>query len=625
MNIFTKQNRKNPVFTVVMIILLSLAAAFFAMGYSAYSTAKLQYEKVSLEFVSIAVPKQPKQDDFSNRDAYIENMVNQIEAYNVAKSFPKLIGIDERAYLSAYLPGMEAVTSCSITPAEYNRTFDGNIYSLCVLAVKCTGIEAEQIQNQLSYVADFDVEEIISRSETFENLPELDTVSDLQNIFNADGSIPYEIGKNYLLFGSYDDYQVVTEIDIVKNHENVYIDEEKGYAQLRNQRRFFFTYPALIQQENSLIYTEKDGASYRYFDENITWKAEYDGDPWDFIESENGRIWREEILPMCEINQCSAPVILTDSIKTAYSFNTGATTLIEGRYFTLDEYKQGKPVCIVSASFAELNGLSVGDKVEMEFYYDKEYGNFTIHTNGGSTNSIFGGNRGAFIERTLMHPDAAIGFSDEYEIVGIYSGERFPFGTYLPTADTIYAPKNSVPGAENYIVPNTPFLNSFIVENGKTDEFEQYISEQGYPDMFIYNDQGFSEMEETLLALEANAKRMMTLGIGVMVLVSVLFFFLNFRRMMPVIRGVRLLGKPAKKTRNEILAVLFVQEVLSVIIGTILAAVFFGTVTSSVLSEAVTLDAKNLVFIAAVLLCILTAVSFLLAGIFSEIRLIKRK
>ena len=67
------------------------------------------------------------------------------------------------------------------------------------------------------------------------------------------------------------------------------------------------------------------------------------------------------------------------------------------------------------------------------------------------------------------------------------------------------------------------------------------------------------------------------------------------------------------------------EETLSVIIGTLLAAVLYNSITSAMLSEAIALDFKNLLSAAAALLGILGILSFMLSGILSNVKLMKRK
>ena len=90
------------------------------------------------------------------------------------------------------------------------------------------------------------------------------------------------------------------------------------------------------------------------------------------------------------------------------------------------------------------------------------------------------------------------------------------------------------------------------------------MEQQNLAGQFLYFDQDFSSMQESLDALETNAMRLMMVGIGVFLLTSALFLFLNFRRMNLTIRGVRLLGRSSKAVFREIIMALIPLETLAV-------------------------------------------------------------
>ena len=586
MNIFFKQATRKPIFTIMMVLLLSLAIALSCIGYSAWTSAKRQQGEISGGYTTIAIPIEPDLSRLSAEEI-TPALQNRVYADWAAQEAPQLTLIDRRCLFSAHIAGSKSLSSSSIEPSEYNIAFDGECYSLAVFALRCENIMEQPTEGMLLYDTTFSVEEVVCLSDAYDCFPAPDTVHIYSDVREANGAIPFEKGKTYLVFGQYQDYRVVRSSD--------------GYSQVKTEKRYIIPFPEIFSSRHSepsyLEKGDKNGQSYHFpVAGQMSWVSEYSGTVMDFLSSDAASVWNEEIIPLCQLNHESATVILTDSITSMYSFNTGDASLLSGRFFTDEEYKAGADVCISSASYAELNNLRLGDTLQLD-YYDSD---FAEYNNGATANSMFAAeDPGPYRQRYYMTPDDAIGVCKEYTIVGIYTGARFAFGAYHFNADTILVPKASVPNAQEYEAPANSLLNTFILENGSAEEFEQYMEQQELGGQFLYFDQDFSSMQESLEALETNAMRLMLLGIVVFLLISVLFLFLNFRRMKPTIRGVRLMGKYAKNVFGEIFSILLILEILAVLIGTSTAAILYDTVTEKVLSTTLALHPEAILTAAA--------------------------
>lgn len=577
MNIFFKQATRKPVFTILMVLLLSLSIALSCIGYSAWTSAKMQQGEISGGYTTIAIPIEPDLSKLSAEEI-APALQNRVYADWAAQEAPQLIMIDRRCLFSAHIAGSKSLSSSSIEPSEYNIAFDGECYSLAVFALRCENVMEQPTEGMLLYDATFSVEEVVCLSDAYDCFPTPDTVHIYSDVREANGATPFEKGKTYLVFGQYQDYRVVRSSD--------------GYSQVKTEKRYIIPFPEIFSSRHSepsyLEKGDKNGQSYHFpAAGQMSWVSEYSGTVTDYLSSDAASVWNEEIIPLCQLNHESATVILTDSITSMYSFNTGDASLLSGRFFTDEEYKAGAAVCIISASYAELNNLRLGDTLQLD-YYDSD---FAEYNNGATANSMFAAeDPGPYRQRYYMTPDDAIGVCKEYTIVGIYTGARFAFGAYHFNADTILVPKASVPNAQEYEAPANSLLNTFILENGSAEEFEQYMEQQELGGQFLYFDQDFSSMQESLEALETNAMRLMMVGIGAFLLVAALFLFLNFRRMKPTIRGVRLLGRSSKNVFGEILAVLIFLEILAILIGTCIATILFDTVTEKILSSTLALQ-----------------------------------
>lgn len=612
MNIFLKQATRRPLFTTLLVLLLSFSVLLSCIGYSAWESAKTQKSEISNGYTTIAIPIEPDLSNLSPEEIATA-LQNRVFADNAAQEAPQITTVDRRCLLSAHIAGSRSLSSSSIDPSEYNTAFDGECYSLAVFALRCSGIREQPTEGMFLYDATFSVEEIICLSDAYNTFPKPDSVHIYSDVRESNGAVPFEKGKTYLVFGQYQDHRVVRSAD--------------GYDQVKNENRYIVPFPEI----NSNFYGEPSSlelGSYNGLDYHfpaagqLPWVCEYTGSVTDYLNSDAASTWREDIVPLCQLNYESAAVILTDRAESMYSFNTGDEALLSGRFFTGEEYTNGDDVCVISAAYAEQNGLRLGDMIQLD-YYDSGFGEYN---NGATANSMLAAeDPGPYRQRYYMSPDDAIGVCKNYTVIGIYTGARFAFGAYQLNADTILVPKASIPNAQNYETRANSLLNTFVLKNGSAKEFEKYMEQQNLAGQFLYFDQDFSSMQESLDALETNAMRLMIVGIGVFLLTSALFLFLNFRRMNLTIRGVRLLGRSSKAVFREIIMALIPLETLAVLFGTCAAIALFDAVTRNLLSSALALRPEAMAASAVTAFVFLMVSTMISTAIFANRKLMKAK
>lgn len=612
MNIFLKQATRRPLFTTLLVLLLSFSVLLSCTGYSAWESAKTQKNEISNGYTTIAIPIEPDLSNLSPEEITTA-LQNRVFADKAAQEAPQITTVDRRCLLSAHIAGSRSLSSSNIDPSEYNTAFDGECYSLAVFALRCSGIREQPTEGMFLYDATFSVEEIICLSDAYNTFPKPDSVHIYSDVRESNGAVPFEKGKTYLVFGQYQDHRVVRSAD--------------GYDQVKNENRYIVPFPEI----NSNFYGEPSSlelGSYNGLDYHfpaagqLPWVCEYTGSVTDYLNSDAASTWREDIVPLCQLNYESAAVILTDRAESMYSFNTGDEALLSGRFFTGEEYTNGDDVCVISAAYAEQNGLRLGDMIQLD-YYDSGFGEYN---NGATANSMLAAeDPGPYRQRYYMSLDDAIGVCKNYTVIGIYTGARFAFGAYQLNADTILVPKASVPNAQNYETRANSLLNTFVLKNGSAKEFEKYMEQQNLAGQFLYFDQDFSSMQESLDALETNAMRLMMVGIGVFLLTSALFLFLNFRRMNLTIRGVRLLGRSSKAVFREIIMALIPLETLAVLFGTCAAIALFDVVTRNLLSSALTLRPEAMAVSAVTAFVFLMVSTMISTAIFANRKLMKAK
>lgn len=640
MGIFRKQTQRKPVTTVLLILLLTLSIAASSIGFTAWMGAQNQISTLEDRFTTIAIPKEQDIDRFelggtTYDDGSIEWGDGQwyyppsvVEEKSVQLS--QVVSIDRRCLLGAQVKGIPSLTSGRLDILQYNEALDSYAYNLCVLAVKCIkcdvfsepGYQDDDgtYWGYVSYNSEFEIVAEVSQNDVYKSRVG-EIISYNCYISNDDGSVPFEVGKTYLIRGFLEDYPIIEVINEEKSDaENgwayTYVqaheaEERDWYAHLTlnaiPEQFMLYTRPGSTDEKLThfcdVNHETEDLMIYNILPEDsLPLWVEYTGDWKDFLNTPDGQVWRDEIIPMCEMNYESATVILTDNLQSLYSFNVGDASILAGENFTQEQFRNGDPVCLISAAYAQANGLEVGQSITLDYY------NSGYSIENAKIYGVFDVSEAITICRFPLIPETRIGFEQAYTIIGIYSAPEFSFGTHSFHADTIFVPKASVPNARQYEDPTTPILNTLILENGSADEFEAAISQLGFGNYYLYFDQNYAEAAEALQALNANAQRLMIVGVLLFALASLVFLLLFARRIDAAARAMRLLGISRYQVWLELTRNLLGLELISVALGTILSAVLFDRVTAQLLSESLAMTVRETLLCAGVQYCLLALI-----------------
>ena len=617
MNIFTKKLFRSKVFTSLTILFMAAAIALLSIGICAWCDTRAQLERVGEQYTTIAVPSSP--ENFKQLIFWEEGSGDPTPLTRQERKYPGLLAEDLRGFLTAHVAGCGTLSCYDV--GEY-RESDFDVYgaAMAVVAAKCTSVRdssrlidsrrsledgtiVNETYQNCSYDANFSVEELVCRHPAYRELPELKEISLSTQIYTADKSIPFEIGKTYLLFGVFDGPGALQYPDgwepYLPEYGSLTVDlmGDNGTAPPRTGNMLFYW------REIEASWGTEEAEHYHLLEEDsFPFYAEYTGDWRDFLRTEEGKIWQETLIPLCELNYESAAVVLTDNVDSLYQFNTGAASLLEGRRFTAEEYANGDEVCLVGAAYAQKNGLSVGDTIHLDFYQNELKSRWAVQESD---------------EEVLIHgpcmPEARLGVQKDYEIIGIYTAPEFEYGQHSFQGDTIFVPKSSVPNSSRYENPNMSLLYSLILENGRAEEFEDYLASLGFGGMFEYFDQQYSALEDTYAVMTANARRLVALGAAAFALAAALFVFLSLRRMAPAVRGMRLMGVEPGRVWRELTAALALLAAGSAALGGLLGAALYDFVTNRVLASRVALRPEVLALCAAAAAAALLAVSALCA------------
>ncbi len=272
--------------------------------------------------------------------------------------------------------------------------------------------------------------------------------------------------------------------------------------------------------------TDENGERVRISEEE--WRAHYavptmarlDGTAEEFLSSEEGAIW-QQYLTYSEINQHAFPVIGIESLNYIADFARDNARIVEGRDFTAEEMASGAKVCILSEALAAANGLSVGDTITPQFYnYDSSDPNQEYLAEG---KGVVEPQAYKFTANTQWAGEA-----EEYTIIGLYrqnnSWSDVAENIYSFTPNTIFVPHSAVSSDMDY--SNQAFFQSVVLRNGKVPEFRALIDQAGYEGLFIYHDQGYNLIADSVTVYQSIAAQALKVGLVVYGVILLLFLLL---------------------------------------------------------------------------------------------------
>ncbi len=662
--ILTWIRRRLPLW-VCFATVLALSVAFVSIGVSANAMIQEQIDGISGNYVSIAIMK-----DTEWSSKYYDEA-----ALTAAMDSDSVIHCDRRCMLGAEIGGSKALISGAVNPTDYDAAFDDDSYNMAVLAITCNTIARHKDKQETydeddnllwsptmeSYSVEATIDKVISLADGYQPPKVGEKITVSSKSYNEDGTVPFEKGKQYLIFGYYRDcpitYLYEREYDPKTGEPILAVTEGPDPFSQRTISLYDMWRMNLPSEEfmsKDVAYVEglatedwihlqrlgqrKDG-TYYYYPMPEAWLhyEEYTGDVEEFIASEAGRTWREEMIPLCELNQRSASVVLTDNLQSIYMFNNGQASLTEGREMTPEEYLNGDSVCIVSAEYALYNELKVGDKISVDYY------NTTIQAETVYESGIYASEAERF--QTIHHgpltPENRIGFQKDYTIIGIYSAPAFRAGTHFFTADTIFAPKASLPHAEKYEGKGYRALLSLILRNGAETEFFEALKHCRYEgeydwefedpndidfsgDFMTFNQQ-YDKAAGNIEVMRSNARRLLILAVlGFLIVLTAVRYF-EARRQRAIVVTMKKLGIARRRIVRELIGAGLLLDLTATILGGLAAWLLFGEITRRANVGTLQLPLTTLLISAAATAIVLTLTTLFSASRLSRIALMEAK
>ena len=555
-----KQLRRSAVTNALFCLLLTLASTLLCISAGLWFSAHKALLDIDETITTIAVPDRfaihrralgnvhesflPEWEDPHEFNAALLNAEEEIRKTIRDEIYPSgMLKLDHRRLFGAFADDISPIPLSTMGfGAEPWVAFHSG-QALAAFVVTCDFITADNIFNEDWSLPDRDINRFVFRQSNahfaVDEVLLLNPVHTEPNririyySLNHDGSIPFEIGKQYVVFGHYsraagigDLTLYVPDIPTVFSTVGyVYSNDELNNLIRHRIRPFDYSddvYPIEILERS---YEREFGVD----------------DGWySVIEVEDGfeeAIASDKWLPMKEamenavISAASFQVITTNEPNSFLRLNQNRNLFAEGRTFSSREVAEGARVCIVSRQFAEHNELSLGDTLPLQLYaagFASQRMTYFVGDDGRMVTSVMR-------VPTLYNSDLEISQSTEFTIVGIYNTLRLEWGDYSVQVNYVLIPDNSFGDLEGELtsrldlsIPAPLLIDAVIAPNGKISETRALIDSiaDDYGSLFRFYDQGYNSL---LLAL-GNLRFGMSwiLALSIAGWIAVLFIFLMF-------------------------------------------------------------------------------------------------
>lgn len=400
-----------------------------------------------------------------------------------------------------------------------------------------------------------------------------------------------QVGQRYILSGQFDRNQYLL-------HEGW---DNSGHAWLRGFGLDYFVDDTGYSID-SLRYQEMDDGTFRITDGLISGPeiAPIDGTLEEFLAKPENAPW-VELLKYEDIAQHSFPVMGTDALETMHIFVNQDAGIVDGRFFTQEEYGDGQRVCILNETAALDAGIGVGDTITLSQYLCHN----TFYTEWNRSTSYYD-IEGKLNNPTVgkFQPDTVFGTeNEEFTVVGLYRlRNEWSDGSYAVTPNTIFIPKKAqIEGAfgglysetevertkldgtkETYTSHNEGaaygVYMSVKLKNGMVEDFENEIEGSDFAGQFRTLDQGFGKIQSTLNEISGAAGKLFWLVAAGWLLLLALYALLYQGSQRKNLGIMRSLGASPGVARNYLWGSGMLVAVIGVGIGSALASSMLGVV-----------------------------------------------
>ena len=582
--------------TLLLVLLLTVGSAFCSVGASAALASRQQTEAAAKNYTTVAIPYDP---EWLGRTP-VKSTEPRYEYHDLNALFSEA-PVDARPCpavpLQGVIPGSLPVKASDFDTDMRGFEMPEWPYEACVLAVRCDKVTDQSYDREYfqydpstgeetvlfsqyvkTYSYKFTVEKPLCVPEaSASELPVSTEIDEIwSNICREDGSPIFEEGKTYLLWGRlslWSKYAAsfYTDKDELLSFFNFLCESEDQFEN------------GVVSAEQKVIWAIKKG--------DIPMAVEYSGSVEDFLQSEAGKPWRE-LIEAADWNHHSVKLLATDCVESLAPFCVRQDQLLEGRYYTPEEAQDGAKVCLVSAKWAEKNGAKLGDTIPISVYAP-QYDVVQFYANASQPGNFLVRTDQAYLEYFPSYSKDDTGCGGDYEIIGIYSCPAPAWGSLRFDPDTVIIPKSTVENAEQYIteeMTHYPLLNPWLLPNGTQEELEDWLTERGLGENFLYFDYGYSIAADAIGQMAENGTRLLIAGLAAFVLALALFCLLLRLLTARTVRSMRLMGQSPASVRRSFSRTIPLWAATAVVLGGLLSWAGFGWIRERLLSNAIRFD-----------------------------------
>lgn len=608
-----RQLFRRPVATVAIILVLTMASAFLSLSAGVYVSSEATQNHIENAFTTIAMPNSSMVSTVNketNTVSYEPMLTFEMwdSILSLPETNPGIKGTSQQTFISAWSPSFATSTSTRVE-SKYTPSMDMPYYG-AVFAVSITDIQKEEeflcwyitaeVEETLALHPDYTPWDTLRITYCFATQEEMEATK-------------LEVGDRYLVYGrDYidSDLQLRTELadrrktsvseidwknisfdvkefglDTDSESVAVYLYDDGGATTLYQSDMDRIQAGEIIVDDRSL-WVQNPESNYSYkidgtegellaaLEKNPTF-THLEGRAEDFLNTEAGAEWKTAIQEINIRNQ-SVPVLGTDKLESIFLFQQKEARIVDGRSFSETDYLKGNRVCILSETLANSSDLSVGDTVDIRYYWGA-----SPYAEMGRTR-MDGGDPAAQIYRE------SVGFSGEastYEIIGIYRQANLWANHSLDfTPNTVFVP-NSAIGQIGYS-DNGGLYYSLILKNGHIDEVQSVIDELGYPkDTLLYYDGGYAAIADTLKTYGESTLQLFLASCATWLAVLAAYLILFVRGQRKTAGLMRSLGTEIGRTRRFVWKISMLPASFSALLGGILGVVLHNRFSGNLFSS----------------------------------------
>ena len=547
-----KQSIRRPVRTLLGILLITLAAAVLCVCLGQSFSASVADDGIEERFITLAFPS-----DTYSREAHEWAIAYAAQHTDIVKS------VSSAVLASAHIPSLchdNYTDHLHYISTDYLTRISYSPYDRAVFEITLTEIENGESEMLLRGVID----SVVALEGGYSDPTGFEAEISVGNIAVSD----FEIGGRYLFCAqSYVDRDYLLrnslsqkkKMELFDAFEHDKFEVRRGGARIKYGDLFTFLSDAqLVDYREVSFKIANDGSAPSF--------VRLDSTALSFLSGGEGAEWKRYIDGLA-VSYRTFPIIGVDDMMYLSQFVRGNAEIFDGENFTAEQVASGAKVCIISEMLAHINGISVGDKIDLS-YYEKNLNdpNEVLLEEGEGVNNP----TSAYYD-SLTTPLSA---SEEYTVVGIYrKGDAWSvFDLQNITPNTVFVPKSSISVAYEEAIGG--IFTSFVLKNGTMEDFAQTVAEAGFDETLLFDDGGYAKTMAGLAEYGESANKIVSLGFAVWSVVILLFLMLYPARMGKELDTMDSLGAPRAKRVFFLLTnsfiILFSGSVLGLGVGLLL-------------------------------------------------------